>query len=192
VTTVRSNSVVSCVNSTLDGTNRTTAIEYVPDKIEKKQGGKLTGLRRDFGAGPPKEKERIKSMTLINVRYGIPQLITIQLCTVASSIYTIYNGWCAGPDWPAGKYQERCEGVVYSWYPETSGVVDGTLEGDAGDEDAVGSIDSVAFADVQAQRLAGPLDDFHKMYRILWILQKEKEKETGHYNHTRGFKAKIK
>lgn len=100
-----------------------------------------------------------------------------------------YNGWCAGP---AGKYQERCGGI-YSWYPETSGVVDGTLEGDAGDEDAVGSIDSVAFADVQAQRLAGPLDDFHKMNRILWILQKEKKKKTGHYNHTRGFKkAKIK
>jgi hypothetical protein len=67
-------------------------------------------------------------------------------------------------------------GGVYSWYPETSGVVDGTLEGDAGDEDAVGSIDSVAFADVQAQRLAGPLDDFHEMYRILWILQKEKKR----------------
>ena len=37
-----------------------------------------------------------------------------------------------------------------SGYPETSGIVDRTLEGDAGDEDAVGSIDAVAFADVKA------------------------------------------
>lgn len=35
-------------------------------------------------------------------------------------------------------------------YPETSGIVDGALQSDAGDEDAVGSIDAVALANVQA------------------------------------------
>ena len=63
-------------------------------------------------------------------------------------------------------------GIVY---PETSGIVDGTLQSDAGDEDAVGSIDAVPLAYVQAQCLTRPFDDLHKMYRVLRVLLHKRE-----------------
>ncbi len=98
--------------------------------------------------------------------------------------------------WAGWREKSRLENIkkdADSGYPETSGVVDGTLEGDAGDEDAVGSIDPVAFADVQAQRLARPLHDFHKMYRVLWILQrKEKKRRRALQSHQGIQSEKIK
>lgn len=39
-----------------------TAIEYVAGQNRKKRGTKLTGLRRDFGAGPPKEEKKELSL----------------------------------------------------------------------------------------------------------------------------------
>ena len=80
-------------------------------------------------------------------------------------------------------------GIVY---PETSGIVDGTLQSDAGDEDAVGSIDAVPLAYVQAQCLTRPFDDLHKMYRVLRILLHKREREMIYHRVSIRFTVKKK